>query len=198
MPDRRKILYSTKLEFCFKKIKNIIPLEWPRLKSLKLSIVLNIQKEIDKEEDITKLFILIFQMLKFIYITHSAKNNTSDCTTICIDRVPCTLKEKQYSNILRACLSSSILQLLAINCYRPKTESFAFFQKLIERYALLEHMPLFFIDKNHSRSYVDIGDYDSFLIFLTTCYKPSAFDKNEYLKAYLRHKNLEEIISNSL
>ncbi len=92
---------------------------------------------------INQYFRILYQVLKFIssncpnssiYLNYSVDNllNTS-----------CSSDEKLYANIVRSFLSEEIYYLLAINCAcNDATNSFYKYKLLLERFSLLEHMPL--------------------------------------------------------
>ena len=87
-------------------------------------------------------FRILYQLLKLISI--NAPNTTlgsSFSGDHLLASIP-SASEKLYSNIVRSFLSSSATQLLAINCYCSNQGSTYWNYKcLVERYALLEHMP---------------------------------------------------------
>ena len=49
---------------------------------------------------------------------------------------------KKYSSIVRACLDVDILQLLLINCWDNNITDIDKFRQLMEKYNMLEHMPI--------------------------------------------------------
>lgn len=122
-----------------------------------------IQNELYRyDSDVSKLSILIYQALKFI-------------DTECSNDNP-----KKYSNILRAYLNSNWLFILAINCCRTDLESMGKYKLLIEKYAMLEHMPFKFYNSEHE---------SQLLIFIYSKYNPIAFGESDYVKV-LKSKNI--------
>lgn len=129
-----------------------------------------IQLWIDSQIDgFQKFSLLTYQILKLI--NQSSSDN-----------------KKQYANLLRTCIPFQLLQLLYINIYRPDTEYFQKYKKLLEKFAFLEHMPFSFYD---GARYSTIGNGNRILFYLIDIYEESAFGDSEYIKQlnqYLKTK----------
>jgi len=80
----------------------------------------------------SKTAILIYQILKFI-------NDYNKKQGIAKEQ---SFEYKKYSSILRACLDVDILQLLLINCWDNDIADIDKFRQLMEKYNMLEHMPI--------------------------------------------------------
>ncbi|MDG2954703.1 putative phage abortive infection protein [Bisgaard Taxon 10/6] len=104
----------------------------------------------DYDSAISSIFLLIYQLLKLIDTTEFVDS-------------------KKYSNMLRACLNSDMLHLFAINGCR---DEFLQYRTYIEKYALLEHMPLSFNQSD------DVPH--SILINVAKCYESPAFGNSQY------------------
>jgi len=84
--------------------------------------VLNDFKNMNEEDNkIKKYFMILYQLLRFID-NQSIKNK---------------IDGKEYTNILRALIDVSILEVLAINCI---SHNFVQYKNYIEKYALFEHL----------------------------------------------------------
>lgn len=116
-------------------------------------------------------FRILYQLLKLISLNAPQTNlgpTFTGETLLATDPSP---NEKLYSNIVRSFLSSSVTQLLAVNCYCPtKNTTYWNYKCLVERYAFLEHMPFEVQDQSHPA-----------LIETTSHYGRSAFGKSEFL-----------------
>lgn len=114
---------------------------------------------ISYDEDVIKVFMLIYRLLKYID-DHELINNS---------------EKKSYSGILRAGLGANILWLISINCCREDLLSINNFKILIEKYAILEHMPFDFTYKDKTNG------YKYFFSVIKNKYDKKAFGDNEYL-----------------
>jgi hypothetical protein len=122
-------------------------------------------------------FRMLYQILKFI-ATGSPGNNVGDDFSVdVLKRTVASSGEKFYSNIIRSFIPQDVYYLLAVNCYATDTsDAFYPYKLLIERYSLLEHMPIQ-MEAHENRGLVHkMADY----------YLPLAFDKN---KEYLRYRS---------
>jgi len=87
-------------------------------------------------------FRILYQILKFIAINAPETSLKGGFSGSMLLASPPSASEKLYSNIVRSFLSSKVTQLLAVNCYCKNQDSTYWHYKcLVERYALLEHMP---------------------------------------------------------
>jgi hypothetical protein len=87
-------------------------------------------------------FRILYQLLKFIATNCPSSDIGADFEKIKITNSHVSIEEKMYSNIVRAFLSYSSTQLLAINCCcEDEQDSHWKYKLLIERYSFLEHMP---------------------------------------------------------
>ena len=112
--------------------------------------------------------ILVYQVLKFIDSYENSK-----------DRI----NANKYSAILRSCLDTDILQLLAINCYNDEIEDMYKFRVLMNKYAILEHMKLTTSNKMYQYMAVDSKDFLLKVVheYMKNGYK-DIFGKNQYIK----------------
>lgn len=87
-------------------------------------------------------FRILYQIFKFISINAPGTNLSSDFSGDALLATAPSKSEKLYSNIVRSFLSEKVAQLLAVNCYcnNPQSTYWAY-KCLVERYAILEHMP---------------------------------------------------------
>ena len=128
------------------------------------------QVALRKKYQLTRYFIILYQVLKQINDTEFFKKKD----------------KKKYSNIIRASLDNSLLQLLMLNCNCDNfSDDFNDFYSLLEKFSFLEHMDF----QNLSSSNYELN-FD--LILCLRNYKKEAFDKNIYLSA------VESIWYNSL
>lgn len=122
-------------------------------------------------------FIIIYQLLKLIFMNHADKPNDQDDFNTLIDKTSSNETEKFYSSIVRSFLNKEVTHLLAINCMNAekfgydKEYDFPRFRALIERYSMLEHI------KN-------INDYPT----LVDYYGPKAFGENRNAKKLIDKK----------
>lgn len=116
--------------------------------------------------EFSRIAILIYQALKFI------NNYDKD-----------GINTKKYSAILRSCLDTDILQLLAINCYNDEIEDMYKFRDLMNQYEILEHMKLVTSSKMNQYIGVDSKDFLLKVIheYMKNGYK-NIFGKNQYIK----------------
>ncbi|WP_281830278.1 putative phage abortive infection protein [Vibrio nigripulchritudo] len=89
-------------------------------------------------------FRVLYQLLKFV-----ATNCPGATVSSARDKIQDHLKskevtdnEKLYTNIIRSFLNYELTQLLAINYLADESHSYYSYRLLIERYAMLEHMPI--------------------------------------------------------
>ncbi|WP_162898201.1 putative phage abortive infection protein [Acinetobacter sp. WCHAc010034] len=87
--------------------------------------------------------------------------------------------KKSYSNILRANVSTKILQILVINCY----ENFPEYKTYLEKFGFLEHMPFSFVTNERL---INLK-----LLECLSFYDKQAFDKSIYFKDYLNDEALK-------
>lgn len=129
------------------------------------------QKNIDRKFSEFKQFsLLLYQILKFIRSLSPE------------DAQECSETEKRYSNIVRASIDLSILQILAVYIIRQDMESYRPYQVLFERYAFLEHMPFKLTEEKK---------YRSNLLLCRHAYKDSAFGDSDYVKELPKFDYLE-------
>jgi hypothetical protein len=119
-------------------------------------------------------FSVLYQLLKFIAINSPDSSISKSFDVDEIKNAELSDYERMYSNIVRAFLGYEIMQLLAVNCFcNNREDSHWRYKLLIERYALLKHMPLqHYLDRN--------------LILKETIdfYDSSAFGNSAYLKKH--------------
>lgn len=86
-------------------------------------------------------FRILYQVLKFIAV-NSENSITEAFSTEDIERDDVSLREKIYSNIVRALLPNDLMRLVAVNCYCENGESDIYwrYKLLIERYEFFEHL----------------------------------------------------------
>ncbi|MGP1533734.1 MAG: putative phage abortive infection protein [Campylobacter sp.] len=125
-----------------------------------------------------RIAILVYEILKFIndYNTNQITSKEQNCGY------------KRHSNILRACLDADILQLLLIYCCNDNIVDAYNIRQLLEKYNILEYMP---IDKSinmEKRIPDDIMEitYEVYIIRLIKKYLTighiSIFGDNVYIK----------------
>lgn len=119
-------------------------------------------------------FRLLYQLLKYVCMRCPSKpvGTTFDVETI--KNSPVDAEEKFYANIVRSFLSYEVTQLLAINCcVADEDDSYFRYKLLVERYELLEHMPLS----------TDTRDdwNNALLVEAHSLYAPRAFGKSDFV-----------------
>lgn len=122
------------------------------------------RQKILRNAEISQYFIVLYQIFKNI----DEKIDTDNFKL-----------KKSYSNILRANISTKILQLLAVNCY----EDFPEYKKHLEKFNFLEHMPFYFI--------MDHRLVNLKLLECLAVYDQNIFDRSIYFKEYLNDRALK-------
>lgn len=117
------------------------------------------QVDLRKKYQLTRYFIILYQALKQINDTNFLKDE----------------EKKKYSNIVRASLENSLLQLLMLNCncdgYKDDFKEFYF---LLERFSFLEHMDFQDLTSENYKLNFD-------LLLCLKNYKKEVFGKSIYL-----------------
>ena len=137
------------------------------------------QVDLRKEYQLTRFFILLYQILKNI----SENNFLND------------KEKKKYSNIIRASLDNTLLQLLMLNCNCAGfNDDFKEYRKFVEEFSLFEHMDFF--DLRQSEFYSLNFD----LLLCVRNYKKQAFGNSIYLDKVIStwyysiaHKNISTV-----
>lgn len=117
--------------------------------------------EILKNAELSQYFICLYQIFKNIEGRISLDNKEEEQKI-----------KKAYSNILRASISTKLLQLLAVNCH----ENFKEYKGFLENYNFLEHMPFYTVD--HEK-HLNLG-----LLECLTTYDERIFDQSIYYKEF--------------
>ena len=139
------------------------------------SIVESKEKLITTKAEINQYFRVLYQILKFV--STNCPNSTIKGLDFTVDNLidrPCSRDEKLYTNMVRSFLTEDNYLVLAVNCYcETKTNTFAPYKALIERYSFLEHMPI------KSKTIQNTGLMETIL----NHYSPLAFGSNpDYAK----------------
>jgi len=117
------------------------------------------QVELRKKYLLTRYFILLYQSLKLISSNEFLIAN----------------EKKKYSNILRASIENSLLQLLMLNCHcNGYEDDFNEFYDFLKEFSFLEHM-----DFSHQYSSQEKHNFD--LILCLRNYDKKVFGKNIYI-----------------
>ena len=132
-------------------------------------------------------FRVLYQLLKFIATNHPGSVISEDFSKAEIQNSPVPSNEKMYSNIVRAFLDYKLTQLLAINCYCDTDDNTNLkFKLVVERYALLEHMPF---------TYVGAEYFPDVMLKTREHYDDRAFGNSEFVKtlpSYLTRSNSDQ------
>lgn len=96
-------------------------------------------------------FRVLYQLLKLIASDCPKSTLESNFSREKLATTTASSEEKKYSNIVRSFLPDKMYYLLAINCYCEKEQEDLFYEyrQLVERYSMLEHMPLVFDKKDN-------------------------------------------------
>lgn len=125
----------------------------------------------NKTTPIHQYFRYLYQLLKLIAVRASKSpdtNKTPNFREIINNSDSSTENEKFYSSIVRSAITEDLTYLLAVNCATSDaTNQFFSYRQLVERYALLEHLPF------DSNRYLE-----SVLFDIARLYHPSAFGNN--------------------
>lgn len=117
------------------------------------------QVDLRKKYQLTRYFIILYQVLKQINDTNFLKRE----------------EKKKYSNIVRASLENSLLQLLMLNCNcEGYSDDFKEFYSLLEKFSFLEHMDFQDLTSENYKL-----NFDLFLCLKN--YKKEVFGKSIYL-----------------
>ncbi|UOG93901.1 MAG: putative phage abortive infection protein [Candidatus Thiothrix sulfatifontis] len=108
-------------------------------------------------------FIVLFQMLKMLYIYFNGSENFSKAGVLKLDSL--TDDEKRYSNIVRAFVDARLGCLLAVNCLsgeKGKYPNYRRFKSLLERYAFFEHIPINYTEHGKKEFFEYVVDKNLF------------------------------------
>jgi uncharacterized membrane protein len=112
-----------------------------------------------ENNNLNQYFRILYQVLKFIASYCPGSTVYMNYSVQSLEATMCSHEEKLYSNIVRSLLSDDVYYLLAINCScDDKDYSFYKYKLLIERYSLLEHMPLIIKDTMNKTLLAEIMD----------------------------------------
>lgn len=119
------------------------------------------QVDLRKKYQLTRYFIILYQVLKQINDTNFLKKE----------------EKKKYSNIVRASLENSLLQLLMLNCNcEGYNDDFKEFYLLLEKFSFLEHMDFQDLTSENYKLNFD-------LLLCLKNYKKEVFGKSIFLDA---------------
>lgn len=108
------------------------------------------KNDILSDKNISQYMRLLYQLLKYVCINHP--NNETKLFSHDHLKEKVEENEKRYTSIVRACISSEVIKLIAINGYCKQHENDEFYEYylLLERYEFLEHIDIDTesIDKN--------------------------------------------------
>jgi len=170
LEQHNKVVERIKVESIYEELHNIYNKKIDQITTRKPSEELSNShaiKSINQHYELKSYFNLLFQILKFISISlskNSESNNSEDLkitikdfysdSKISKDKISqkyINPQERMYSDILRSFIPSIILKLLALNCLTidkfsrdNESKTLYNFQGLLNRYALLEQLQLFF------------------------------------------------------
>lgn len=143
--EKSEIGHDSKLTICYEKVIN------------ESSIVQTSITELLKDREISKYFMLLFQILKII------DNKIDENIYLKADKLA---TKKMYSNIVRASISEKAMQLLMVNVLH---QDFKPYKELVEMFSFFEHT-----------SFVKNERYSLLLINITFYFNESAFDNSQY------------------
>ncbi|MFV5516325.1 putative phage abortive infection protein [Acinetobacter gerneri] len=124
--------------------------------------------------ELSKYFIYLYQILK--NIDESLKSGSLE------ERFRL---QKSYSNILRATLSTKVLQLLAIN----SCEEFDSYRGYLEKYNFFEHMPFYIVGFERALNVT--------LLFSLKSYSYDVYGNSKYYSEFVSKSNMNLIFENS-
>ena len=207
LEQHNKVVERIKVESIYEELHNIYNKKIDQITTRKPSEELSNShaiKSINQHYELKSYFNLLFQILKFISISlskNSESNNSEDLkitikdfysdSKISKDKISqkyINPQERMYSDILRSFIPSIILKLLALNCLTidkfsrdNESKTLYNFQGLLNRYALLEQLQLFFTDINKINDFYRVNGDDAihFLILTSHADIAPAFGNNK-------------------
>lgn len=207
LEQHNKVVERIEVESIYEELHNIYNKKIDQITTRKPSEELSNShaiKSINQHYELKSYFNLLFQILKFISISlskNSESNNSEDLkitikdfysdSKISKDKISqkyINPQERMYSDILRSFIPSIILKLLALNCLTidkfsrdNESKTLYNFQGLLNRYALLEQLQLFFTDINKINDFYRVNGDDAihFLILTSHADIAPAFGNNK-------------------
>ena len=207
LEQHNKVVERIEVESIYEKLHNIYNKKIDQITKREPSEELSNShaiKSINQHYELKSYFNLLFQILKFISISlskNSESNNSEDLkitikdfysdSKISKDKISqkyINPQERMYSDILRSFIPSIILKLLALNCLTidkfsrdNESKTLYNFQGLLNRYALLEQLQLFFTDINKINDFYRVNGDDAihFLILTSHADIAPAFGNNK-------------------
>ncbi len=207
LEQHNKVVERIEVESIYEELHNIYNKKIDQITTRKPSEELSNShaiKSINQHYELKSYFNLLFQILKFISISlskNSGSNNSEDLkitikdfysdSKISKDKISqkyINPQERMYSDILRSFIPSIILKLLALNCLTidkfsrdNESKTLYNFQGLLNRYALLEQLQLFFTDINKINDFYRVNGDDAihFLILTSHADIAPAFGNNK-------------------
>lgn len=105
-------------------------------------------------------FRMLYQVLKLIAKSSPGTLRKSDDWISDLESSTASSTEKFYSNIVRSLIPQDVGYLLAINCFAEEREDQYFpYKLLVERYSLLEHLPLVIPKPKNEKLVLQIARY---------------------------------------